>query len=145
MSRVLTFAEMQDWVRNTQCFWCGEKGHLLNKCLKTTTDCRKAIYAMVKTGDFKTSRNGVVQLNTGKGGETTDEPPKNHDVEDIKDFLGGQEMNESRTAVERVVEPAVELNFDNNPFGFFGINFGEYVAVTLAKIIEPLQKASPQV
>ena len=84
----LTFAETQDWVRNTQCFGCGEKGHLLNKCLKTTEDRMKAIYAMVKTGDFKTSRKGVVQLNTGKGGEATDAPPKNHDVEDVKDFLG---------------------------------------------------------
>ena len=27
---------------------------------------------------------------------------------------------------KRVVEPVVEPNFDDNPFGFFGINFGEF-------------------
>ena len=72
----LTFTETQDWVQNMQCFGCREKGHLLNKCLKTTEDRRKAIYAMVEAGDFKTSRKGVVQLNTGKGGKMTDAPPQ---------------------------------------------------------------------
>ena len=45
-------------------------------------------------------------------------------------------MNVGRTAVERVVAPAVEPNFDDNPFGLFGINFGETGAETLAKIVE---------
>ena len=115
-------------------------GHRLNKCEKTTKTRRDAIFAMVATGDFKTSKKGIVQLNTGKGGEATDAPPKSHDVEDIEDFLGVQEMSVGRTAVERAVAPAVEPNFEDNPFGFFGINFGEHGAETLAKIT----KAAPE-
>ena len=56
----LTFAETPEWARNTQCFRCGKKGHLLNRCEKTTKTRRDAIYAMVATGDFKTSKKGIV-------------------------------------------------------------------------------------
>ena len=69
-------------------------------------------------------------------------PPENHDVEDIEDFLGVQEMNVGETAVERVVDPAVEPNFEENPFGFL-----ESTSASMAKIrpSRPIQKASPQV
>ena len=47
---------------------------------------------MVKTGDFKTS-NGIVQVNTEKGGGEAGEPLENDDVEDFVDFVGEQHMN----------------------------------------------------
>ena len=72
----LMFAETPEWIRNTQCFGCGEMGHHLSKCEKTTKTRRDAIFAMVATGDFKTSKKGIVQLNTGKGGKATDAPPR---------------------------------------------------------------------
>ena len=100
---------------------------------------------MVKTGDFKTSRKGVVQLNTGKGGETTDAPPKNYVVEELEDFLGVQEMNVGRTAVELVVEPAVKPNFDDSPFGFLESTLASMARRLWRRSSRPLQKASPQV
>ena len=42
---------------------------------------------MVKSGDFKTSKSGVVNTNVKKEGEKPDDPRKDHDVEDIKDFI----------------------------------------------------------
>ena len=56
------------------------------------------------------------------GGDGSEAPSEDHDVEDFKDFVGVQEMNVGET----VVEPAVEPNFKDNPFGFFGINFGKF-------------------
>ena len=45
-------------------------------------------------------------------------PFKDNDVEQFGDFVGVQEMN--------VGEFSNEPDFDDNPFGFFGINFGEF-------------------
>ena len=74
---------------------------------------------MVKTGDFETTK-GVVHLNAGKGGDEAVEPPENNDVERFEDVLGEQHMNVGK--FELVDEP----DYDANPFGFFGINFGEF-------------------
>ena len=74
---------------------------------------------MVKTGDFKTTK-GVVQLNAGKGGNEAVKPPKDNDVERFQDFVGEQHMNVGK--FELVDEP----DYDANPFGFFGMNFGKF-------------------
>ena len=116
----LTFAEMSaERKRNIQCFGCSEKGHFLSDCKKTTTKKKAGILAMVKPGDFKTTK-GVVQLNTGKGGDKSVKPPEDNDVERFEDFVGEQHMNVGK--FELVDEP----DYDANPFGFFGINFGEF-------------------
>ena len=91
----------------------------LNDCTKTTVAKKAEILAMVKTGDFKTIK-GVVQLNAGKGGNEAVEPPEDNDVERFQDFVGEQHMNIGE--FELVDEP----DYDANPFGFFGINFGEF-------------------
>ena len=72
---------------------------------------------MVKTGEFKTSRKGVVQVEAGKGGDESDAPSDNNDVKKFVDFIGVQELN--------VGESDDKPNFEDNSFGFFGINFGE--------------------
>ena len=116
----LTFAEMSaERKRTIQCFGCGVKGHFLNNCTKTSTKKKAEILAMVKKGDFKTTK-GVVQLSAGKGGDKAVEPPEDNDVERFQDFVGEQHMNVG--GFELVDEP----DYDTNPFGFFGINFGEY-------------------
>ena len=116
--------------RNIQCFGCGKKGHFLSDCKKTSTKKKAEILAMVKTGSFKTTK-GVVQLNTGKGGDEAVKPPKDNDVERFKDFVGEQHMNVGE--FELVDEP----DFDTNPSEFFAINFGEF-----GKALPP--KAGPQ-
>ena len=55
---------------------------------------KEEILAIVKAGDFKTSKSGVVDTNVKKEGEKPDEPPKDHDVEDIKDFMGEDHFND---------------------------------------------------
>ena len=71
---------------------------------------------MVNSGDL--TSKGVVQLNTGKGDTMSVAPFKDNDVERFGDFVGVQEMN--------VGEFSDEPDFDDNPFGFFRINFGEF-------------------
>ena len=84
----------------------------------TSKKKKEAIFAMVKSGDFKTNSKGVVQLNSGKGGEESDAPSEDNDVERFEEFVGVQEMN--------VGELDDEPNFEDNPFGFLGINSGEF-------------------
>ena len=50
----LAFAETQEWIKTAPCYGCGGKGHLLSVCKKNPPEQKKEIYAMVKTGDFKT-------------------------------------------------------------------------------------------
>ena len=61
-------------MKTAPCYGCGGKGHLLSNCKKTPPERKKAIYAMVKTGDFKTSSKGVVQVEAGKGTNESDAP-----------------------------------------------------------------------
>ena len=70
----LAFAETQEWVKTVPCYGCGGKGHLLSNCKKTPPERKKSIYAMVKTGDFKTSSKGVVQVEAGKGSDESVAP-----------------------------------------------------------------------
>ena len=55
-----------------------------------------------------------------KGVTRQSSPPEDNDVERFQDFVGEQHMNVG--GFELVDEP----EYDTNPFGFFGINFGEY-------------------
>ena len=84
---------------------------------------------MVKSGDFKTTSKGVVQVEAGKWGDESDAPSEDNDVEKFVDFVGVQELN--------VGESDDKPNFEDNSFGLFGINFGE-----VGKISTP--KASPK-
>ena len=61
---------------------------------------------MVKSGDFKTTSKGVVQVEAGKGGDESDAPSDNNDVEKFVDFVGVQELN--------VGESDNEPNFEDN-------------------------------
>ena len=114
----LTFVETSEWKRNVKCFGCGKKGHILNECPKTSAKRKDEIRAMVESSDFKKTNKGVVQVNTGKGGDKFVAPSNDNDVERFEDFVGVQEMN--------VGTFTDEPDFDDNPFGFFGINFGEF-------------------
>ena len=48
---------------------------------------------MVKTGDFKMSSKGVVQVEAGKGSDESVAPSDDNDVEKFVDFVGVQELN----------------------------------------------------
>ena len=61
---------------------------------------------MVKTGDFKTSSKGMVQVEAGKGSDESDAPSDNNDVEKFVDFVGVQELN--------VGDSDDEPNFEDN-------------------------------
>ena len=73
---------------------------------------------MFKTGDFKTSSKGVVQVEAGKGSDESVAPSDDNDVKKFVDFVGVQELN--------VGESKDEPKFEDDSFGFFGINFGEF-------------------
>ena len=113
----LAFAETQEWVKTTPCYGCGGKVHLLSNFKKTPPDRKKAIYAMVKTGNFKTSSKGVVQVEAGKGSYESNAPSDNNYVEKFVNFVGVQELN--------VGKSDNKPNFEDDSFGFFGINFGK--------------------
>ena len=81
----LAFAETQEWVKTVPCYGCGRKFHLLSNCKKTLPDRKKA---MVKTGDFKRSSEGVVQVEAGKGSDESDAPSDDNDVNKFVDFVG---------------------------------------------------------
>ena len=108
------------------CYGCGGKGHLLNNFKKTPPERKKVIYAMFKTGDFKTSSKGVVQAKAGKGSDGSDAPSNDNDVEKFVDCVGVQELN--------VGESDDKTNFGYDSFGFFGINFGEIGEISTPKI-----------
>ena len=81
---------------------------------------------MVKSGDFKTSKSGVANTNVKKEGEKPDDPPEDHDVEDIKEFLGGNHFNVG--AINNAPD-------EDDPCGFFVVGFGEFqVGVELANV-----------
>ena len=73
---------------------------------------------MMKSGDFKPPKSGVVNTNVQKEGDGDKDPPKNvNDCEKFVDFMGVEEFN------------VCVLNDDpdeDNPFGFFGLQFGEF-------------------
>ena len=89
----LAFAETQEWVKTAPCYGCGGKGHLLSNYKKTPPELKKAIYAMVTAGDFKTSSKGVVQVEAGKGGDESDAPSDDNNVKKFVDFVVVQELN----------------------------------------------------
>ena len=68
----------------------------------------------MKSGDFKTSKSGVVNTNVEKEGEDPDKPPEDHDVEDYKDFVGQDHFN---------VGTFNNKPDEDDPFGFSGIGF----------------------
>ena len=78
-------------MKTAPCYRCGGKGHLLSSCKKTPPKRKKAIYTMVKTGDFKTSSKDVVQIEAGKGSDESDAPSDDNDVKKFVDFVGVQE------------------------------------------------------
>ena len=117
---------MKEWVKTVPCYGCGGKGHLLSNCKKTPPEREKSIYAMVKSGDFKTTRKGVVQVEAGKGVDESNAPSDNNDVKKFVDFIGVQELN--------VGESDDKPNFEDNLFGFFGINFGEVGEILTPKV-----------
>ena len=73
---------------------------------------------MMKYGDFKPPKSGVVITNVQKEGDDDDESPKNvSDVEKFVDFMGADHFNVG----ELDDEPD-----EDDPFGFFGVQFGEF-------------------
>ena len=72
---------------------------------------------MVKTGNFKTSSKGVVQVEARKGSDECDTHSDENDFEKFVDFVGVQELNLGKSDNEP--------NFEDDSFGFFCINFGE--------------------
>ena len=63
----------------------------VSNCKKPPLEQKKAIYAMVKSGDFKTTSKGVVQVEAGKGGDESEAPSDENDVKKFVDFVGVQE------------------------------------------------------
>ena len=81
---------------------------------------------MVKTGDFKTSSKGVVQVEAGNGSDESDAPSDNNDVKKFVDSVGVQELN--------LGESDDEPNFEDDSFGLFGIKFREVGKISIPKV-----------
>ena len=58
-----------DHKKTVQCHRCGTKGNFLKECRKTSAKKKEDIYAMMKLGNFKTTKNGAVNT-------TVEEDPK---------------------------------------------------------------------
>ena len=56
-----------------QCHGCGKKGHLLKECNKTPAKKKEYNFAMMKSGGFKTTKKGVVNIQIE---EDPKEPPE---------------------------------------------------------------------
>ena len=94
---------------------CGKKGHLAYDCLSSTEAKKNDVLALMKSGDFKHPKSGVVNANIAKGGDSDDEPPENvNDCEKFVDFVGGAHVNVG------VLEDEPD---EDDPFGFFGLDF----------------------
>ena len=62
----LVFAETnskKEYVKNSICYACGKKGHLVYHCRSTSDVKKKEILALMKSGNFKPSKSGVVNTN----------------------------------------------------------------------------------
>ena len=79
----IAFTETQEWVKTAPCYGCGRKVHLLSNCDKTSPERKKVIYAIVKTGDIKTSSKGVVQVEKGRGSNESDVPYDDNDAKNL--------------------------------------------------------------
>ena len=57
----VTFSETSydEYKKTMQYQGCGKKGHFLKECNKTSAKNKEDIFAMVKSGDFKTTKKGV--------------------------------------------------------------------------------------
>ena len=49
-----------------QSYGWGVKGHCMHECTKTSAKKKEEILAIVKSGDFKTSKSGVANTNVKK-------------------------------------------------------------------------------
>ena len=58
------------------CYACGKKGHLVYDCRTTSDSKKKEILAMIKSGDFKPPKSGVVNTNVQEEGDGNNDPPK---------------------------------------------------------------------
>ena len=60
-ARIAFAASLYDGYKKTvQCHGCGKGGHFLKECNKTSAKNKEDIFAMVKSGDFKTTKKGVM-------------------------------------------------------------------------------------
>ena len=69
---------------------------------------------MMKSGDFKTTKTGVVNTAVEEEGEEPDEPPDDVDIKEYMDFCGKNHFN--------VGQFNNELD-TNDAFGFSGMGF----------------------
>ena len=74
---------------------------------------------MMKSGDFKPPKSGVVNTNVQKEGDGDNDPPKNVNAcKKFVDLMGADHFN--------VGELDDEPDKDT-PFGFVGVQFGEFL------------------
>ena len=107
--------------KDCTCYACGKKGHLAYDCTASTEAKKKEVLALMKSGEFKHPKSGVVNANVTKEGSSDDKPPENvNDCEKCVDFIGGEYFNVG------VLDNEPD---EDDPFGFFGMDFantGEY-------------------
>ena len=105
----------KEYVKNSTCYACGKKGHLVYDCRSTSDAKKKEILALMKSGDFKPPKSGVVNTNVQEEGDGDDDPPKNvNDCEKYIDFIGGENFNVG------VLDDEPD---EDDPFGFIGLDF----------------------
>ena len=83
-----------DYLKNSTCYACSKKGHLVYNCKSTCEPKKKEILDIMKSGDFKPPKSGVVNTNVQKDGDGDDDPPKNgNDCEKFVDSMGADNFN----------------------------------------------------
>ena len=95
-----------------------EKGASPEQLPNHPQEAKKDIFAIIKTGDFKTNSKGFVQVDGSKERKESDAAPEDNDAEKFLDFVGVQELN--------IGELKDVLDNDNSCW-FFGINFGKFL------------------
>ena len=93
----LVFAETnskKEYLKNSTCYACGKKGHLVYGCTSTSDAKKKEILALMKSGKFKAPKSGVVNTNAQEEGGGDNDPPENvNDCKKFMDFIGVEEFN----------------------------------------------------
>ena len=53
----------KEYLKNSTCYACGKKGHLVYGCPTTSDAKKKEILALMKSGEFKPPKSGVTNAN----------------------------------------------------------------------------------
>ena len=103
-----------------------KKGHCLYECMKISAMKKGELLAILKSGDSKATKAGVVSTNVEEEDEEPNELPEDPDVQEHVDFVGQDNHN---------VGICDNKPAKDNPSGFSGIGFAYFqLGVELADV-----------